>query len=163
MRRAILLGTIAILAVGWMRGISAKTRPEYPCAFKTETGQLVSLRDATRLRERSVRLGHPVPVVLNEVTRTNARSAIACTAKAYGMDVSDFLSVADCETGGTFDPKAVSPGGHQGLYQHDPQYWPARAASYGHKGASALDGYSAINVTIQFVQDFGWEAWQCQP
>lgn len=154
MRRAVLLGTIAILAVGWMRGISAKTRPEYPCAFKTETGQLVSLRDATHARAKAVRIGETTGVRLNNVTRWNAEEVIRCVAKAYGMSPGPFLSVAECESHTTPDDN---------LYQYIGSTWESASETYGHAGADVSDGYANLHVTVQYVRDAGWEPWTCQP
>lgn len=140
--------------------MAAKREP-YPCAFQKRVqgkwfGQL-SLRDANRLRAKSVRVGEPAPVRLREVTRSNIVSAITCVAKAFGQDPAKFLAVAKCESGA--NPANDSNPTFKGLYQYHPDTWRNASVLYGHKNASIFDGYSQVHVTVQSVRDGGWGPW----
>jgi hypothetical protein len=84
----------------------------------------------------------------------------------HGVDAGTALSVASCETGGTFDPAAYNPppegcSGHGcgGVYQQDLYFWPDRAARYGHPGASAFDAYANVDVSLQMATNEGWGHW----
>lgn len=159
MRRLILVGVVALLAIGATRGyLAAKGRPSYPCSFVNERGKLVSLAEAQKARLRSVKLGKGLGVQRNEVTQHNAVVTIRCVATRYGMNPDPFISVATCES--HHDPEAVNPAGpYHGMFQYLSGTWAASAASYGHKGASPYDGYASVHVTIQKVKAEGWSAW----
>lgn len=160
-----LLITVTILSIGSVRGwTAAKNRAEsYPCSYARHYGNTwrggLSLDDARRLRAKSVRLGKGIPVRLNHVTQQSAPAVISCLARAYDVDVGTALSVAQCESHA--DPEAYNPGGYGGIFQQDVNYWPGRAAAYGHKGASVFDGYANAHVSIQMVRDGGWGPWAC--
>ncbi len=51
------------------------------------------------------------------------RKLIAQKAIAAGMDPNHALTMASIETGGKFDPRAVSPTGYKGLFQFGPREW----------------------------------------
>lgn len=158
MRRLILAGVVAFLAVGATRGyLAAKGRPSYPCSFVNERGKLVSLAEAQKARLQSVKLGKAVGVERNEVGWGGVAVTIRCVARAYGMAPGPFLAVAKCESG--MNPKNDSNPIYKGLYQYHPGTWANASALYGHKGASIFDGFSQIHVTVQSVRDGGWGPW----
>lgn len=76
-----------------------------------------------------------------------------------GIDAGRVARIAKCESG--FNPQA-SNGYHQGLFQHDPQYWPARAANYGFAGAAITDVEAQIAVSTGMMAEGGWYHWECQ-
>ena len=55
------------------------------------------------------------------------------------------LATAMCESG--LNPTAWS-GYYEGLFQHDPGYWPARAVNAGWPGASTFDPVANAGVTM---------------
>ena len=76
------------------------------------------------------------------------------------------VELARCES--TFNPDSVNYtyseiAGHypSGLYQHLTNYWPARAAKYGHAGASVFDPVANANVTAGMIRDGGRGLWEC--
>lgn len=157
----ILAVTLLLLGMGTVRGLMARGRPSYPCAFqKHENGRWIgklSLSDANSLRAKSVRVGETIGVRLNDVSWADAPFMIRCVARAYGMDPAPFLSVAKCESG--MNPKNDSHPTFKGLYQYHPDTWRNASVLYGHKGASIFDGYSQTHVTVQSVRDGGWGPW----
>jgi hypothetical protein len=81
-------------------------------------------------------------------------------ARRYGVDVNMALRVARCESG--FNPRAYSSAGpYGGIYQHDVDLWPRRAAHFGHRGASVFDAFSNIDVSLRMVRAGGWGHWGC--
>ena len=76
-----------------------------------------------------------------------------------GIDANRVARIAKCES--TFNPMA-SNGYHQGLFQQDPRYWPARAKQYGFEGASITDVEAQIAVATGMMAGGGWSHWSCQ-
>ena len=64
------------------------------------------------------------------------------------------LATAACESG--MNPNAHS-GFYEGLFQHAPNYWPARAAAAGFEGASAFDPV-ANSFTTLWMRSAGYAA-----
>lgn len=158
-----LLITMTILLIGSVRGWTvAKTQPEkFPCAFEKKSGNTwrggLSLDDARRIERKAARLGERAVVRFDEVSWAEVRGTIRCVSKAYRMDPAPFIAVATCESG--MNPANDTNPMYDGLYQYLPATWRASAATYGHAGASAYDGYAAIHTTVQKVREEGWEAW----
>jgi hypothetical protein len=86
----------------------------------------------------------------------SVRQMIQSLATRYRLDVTQAISVAECESG--LNPKSYSPP-YAGVYQHDENRWPKRAATYGHEGASVFDPYANIDVALQMARASGWGAW----
>ena len=75
------------------------------------------------------------------------------------------MSIAKCES--NFNANAVNlnyyENGHpSGLFQHLSGYWPARAAKYGHAGASVFDATANAEVTAQMFRDGLSYLWECK-
>lgn len=81
-------------------------------------------------------------------------------SEAKGIDSQRVLLIAKCESG--FNPRADS-GYYKGIFQHDPGYWPARAAKYGYAGASYFDVDAQIGVSTSMMAGGGWGHWGCDP
>lgn len=75
-----------------------------------------------------------------------------------GIDANRVAGIAKCESG--FNPMADS-GYYKGLFQHDPRYWPSRAASFGFAGASIFDVDAQIGVSTGMMAGGGWSHWGC--
>lgn len=84
---------------------------------------------------------------------------IHATSAAKGIDGNRVAAIAKCESG--FNPNADS-GYYKGLFQHDPNYWPARAAKYGFSGASIYDVDAQIGVSTSMMAAGGWSHWGCK-
>lgn len=80
-------------------------------------------------------------------------------SNARGIDANRVARIAKCESG--FNPQADS-GYYKGLFQHDPNYWPARAAKYGQAGASIFDPEAQIIVSTAMMAEGGWSHWGCK-
>lgn len=87
-------------------------------------------------------------------------SKIRAAANAKGIDAERVLTIARCES--KFNPMADS-GYYKGIFQHDPGYWPARAAKYGFAGASIFDVDAQIGVSTSMMAGGGWSHWGCDP
>ncbi|MGB4762861.1 MAG: ubiquitin-like domain-containing protein [Candidatus Saccharimonas sp.] len=86
---------------------------------------------------------------------------IRAVAAAKGIaDIQRILMIAKCES--KFNPLADS-GYYKGIFQHDPKYWPARAAKYGFAGASYFDVDAQIGVSLSMMATGGWSHWGCDP
>ena len=86
-------------------------------------------------------------------------------AAAHGNGVPEMaawgLATATCESG--LNPTATN-GWHGGLFQHDPRYWPARAAGAGFPGADPFDPVANAFVTMHMVASgYSLSHWQCSP
>lgn len=95
----------------------------------------------------------------------SVESIVRSAAQKYGIDESYFIGIAICES--TLDPTRVNKGyfenGHpSGLFQHLSGYWPARAAKYGHIGASVFDPKANAEVTAQMFRDGLQYLWECK-
>ncbi len=80
-------------------------------------------------------------------------------AAQRGIDANRVARIAKCESG--FNPRADS-GYYKGLFQHDPNYWAARAAKYGAGGASIYDAEAQIKVSTAMMAANGWSHWGCK-
>ncbi|MDH3308727.1 MAG: hypothetical protein OEO77_14590 [Acidimicrobiia bacterium] len=76
-----------------------------------------------------------------------------------GGDVETALRVARCES--SLNPNAYNPAGpgYGGLFQHDANAWPNRAAAAGWGGASIFDPYANSAVAAWLVSQSGWSPW----
>lgn len=95
------------------------------------------------------------------------RSEVISAIARYGgpaSDVSKFLRVMKCESGG--DPSAFNESsGASGLMQHLSNYWPWRAKMAGYEGASPFDPIANINTSAWLLYEHragGWQHWVCQ-
>ncbi len=88
----------------------------------------------------------------------SVRQMIRGLAIEYGVDVGTAMRVAACESG--FNPKARSAL-YGGVFQQSLSYWPSRARSYGHPGASVYDAYANIDVSLHMAKKVGWGHWGC--
>lgn len=85
---------------------------------------------------------------------------IRAASASKGIDAQRVLLIAKCESG--FNPMADS-GYYKGIFQHDPGYWPARAAAHGFAGASYFDVDAQIGVSTAMMSSGGWSHWGCDP
>ena len=85
---------------------------------------------------------------------------IRSAATSKGIDAQRVLLIAQCESG--FNPRADS-GYYKGIFQHDPNYWAARAERYGFGGASYYDVDAQIGVSTSMMAEGGWTHWGCDP
>lgn len=95
----------------------------------------------------------------------SVEAIIRSAAAKYGLDGDYMVRLARCES--TLNPNAVNynyyENGHpSGLYQHLSGYWPARAAKYGHAGASVFDAQANADVTAGMIRDGGAGLWECK-
>ncbi len=95
------------------------------------------------------------------------RSEVISAIARYGgpaSDVSKFLRVMKCESGG--DPSAFNESsGASGLMQHLSNYWPWRAKMAGYEGASPFNPIANINTSAWLLYEHragGWQHWVCQ-
>lgn len=107
------------------------------------------------------------------LSNTELASIITRAANRYGINPSEALRVASCEsTGATghYDNTTVNENYAEiagaypsGLFQHLANYWPARAAKHGYAGASVFDAEANANVTMaMWAQDNAKGLWECQ-
>lgn len=93
----------------------------------------------------------------------NMSDVIYAAAQAYGVPgmAGWGLATAVCESG--LDPLAWS-GWYEGLFQHDPYYWPARAEGAGFGGASAFDPVANAFTSMWMVSvGYPLSHWSCSP
>ena len=95
------------------------------------------------------------------------RGEVVTAIARYGgpaSDVSKFLRVMRCESGG--DPDAYNEAsGASGLMQHLSNYFPWRAKMAGFEGASPFDPVANINTSAWLLYEHvagGWQHWVCQ-
>ena len=95
------------------------------------------------------------------------RGEVVAAIARYGgpaSDVSKFLRVMRCESGG--DPDAFNQAsGASGLMQHLSNYFPWRAKMAGFEGASPFDPIANINTSAWLLYEHtagGWQHWVCQ-
>lgn len=95
------------------------------------------------------------------------RDTIRCAARAFGVDISDALSVAECES--HYKADAWNPGGYAGVYQQSTRYWRTRQNTYDPDhgdwdiGESVFNGRANVIVSIRMVARGGWGPWSCNP
>lgn len=92
---------------------------------------------------------------------SSCEALVRSLARRWGVGEQGAVNVMYCESGG--NPNASNGGNYLGLFQHSATYWPGRANTYGHPGASAFNGYANADVTMQMVRAGGWGPWECQP
>lgn len=110
--------------------------------------------------------------VSNRITNTSTASAasgdiitiITNAANKYGIDPAYAIQIARCES--SLNPASVNynyyeNGNPSGLYQHISGYWQARAAKYGHAGASVFDPVANAEVTMGMWRDGSKNLWAC--
>lgn len=90
-----------------------------------------------------------------------ARSAIAAASVTYRVPADAMTSVADCETGGTFDPHSLNPSsGAAGLFQFLSGTW--KRTPY--RRLSRFNAYANALAAAWLVRhDRGWSEWSCRP
>lgn len=106
---------------------------------------------------------------INGLLRPSCDGPASCVAMVrvlaprYGVSAQSAVNVMLCESGG--NPNAYNPSsGASGLFQQLARYWPGRAATYGHAGASPFDGYANASVSLGMIRDTGgYSHWVCQP
>ena len=82
-------------------------------------------------------------------------------ATLYQLDEATFVRIAWCES--HFNPYAISPGGHKGVFQFadGTWYWTSQAAGYG--GASPFDAEANIYSAAWLMsQPGGYANWACR-
>jgi len=83
---------------------------------------------------------------------------VRAAARRYDLDVARFVRLIRCESG--LNPRAVGGGGlYLGLGQQHRDYWPARAAAAGYRGASPFDPVANANTSAYLVVHGGWPNW----
>ena len=119
----------------------------------------LAARSANRVAPHVLETGNRASITVVAANDQKAvRQMIRSLATRYRIDVAQAISVAECESG--LNPKAYSPP-YGGVYQHDMNRWPKRAATYGHEGESVFDAYANVDVALQMVRASGWGAWGC--
>lgn len=89
---------------------------------------------------------------------SSAREARAVIRAVFGDRASAALRVASCETGGTFDSRALGSAGERGLFQVHPVH-------FGRLDESRLFE-PLYNARFAFRLSHGgtdWSAWSCRP
>ena len=83
---------------------------------------------------------------------------VRAAARRYDIDVARFVAMIRCESG--LNPRAVGGGGlYLGLGQMHRDYWAARAAAAGYRGASPFDPVANANTSAYLVVHGGWPNW----
>jgi len=92
---------------------------------------------------------------------THVQHALNLASTTYGVPLAQMVSVARCETGGTFDPRSLNrSSGAAGLFQFLPSTW--RRTPY--SGFNVFDPYAnALAAAYLVRRDHGWSEWQCRP
>lgn len=106
---------------------------------------------------------------INGLLRPSCDGPASCVAMVrllaprYGVNAQSAINVMLCESGG--NPGAYNAtSGASGLFQQLARYWPGRAATYGHAGASPFNGYANASVSLGMIRDTGgYSHWVCQP
>lgn len=103
---------------------------------------------------------------LEQAVEPTTEQIVRNAANKYGISEDYFVSIAKCES--SLNPNAVnynySENGRDypaGLFQHLQNYWPARAAKYGHPGKSVFDPIANAEVTAQMFRDGLKHLWAC--
>lgn len=77
---------------------------------------------------------------------------------SYPWSCTQALAVARCES--TFNPNAVSPSGHIGLFQISPRFHSARLWP----GESLTDPEANVRIAWELYSEAGgWGPWSCKP
>jgi len=92
---------------------------------------------------------------------THVQHALRLASTAYGVPLVEMVTVARCETGGTFDPRAYnSSSGASGLFQFLPSTWQRTP----YLSFSPFDPYAnALAAAYLVRRDHGWSEWSCRP
>lgn len=103
----------------------------------------------------------------NSEVVTDVEAIVREAARKYGINEDYFVKIAKCES--SLNPNAInynySENGKDypaGTFQHLQNYWPARAAKYGHPGASVFDPIANAEVTAQMFRDGLQHLWECK-
>jgi hypothetical protein len=119
----------------------------------------LAARAANRIAPRVLETGEGASItVVAAHDQKTVRQMIRSLAIRYRLDPSTAISIAECES--HLNPKAYSPP-YGGVYQHDMNRWPKRAATYGHEGESVFDAYANVDVALRMARASGWGAWGC--
>lgn len=101
----------------------------------------------------------------NEGVRPYMKRLIRCAAKKWQVQggAEKAICIARRESG--LNPKALSPTGlYRGLFQHHKAYWPERYDDYTRRAwqlsRKALNGRSAVIVSIRMAHFGSWAAWK---
>jgi soluble lytic murein transglycosylase-like protein len=79
----------------------------------------------------------------------------------YGLDETRFRRIAWCES--RLNPRAVSPGGHKGVFQFADRTWRWASAAAGYPGASPFDAEANIYSAAWLMsQPGGFAHWECR-
>jgi hypothetical protein len=92
----------------------------------------------------------PIPVMVREAF---ARFGPVVAGQA--------VRVADCETGGTFNPRARS-GSHYGLFQISRRWHDARVRRLGFTWTQMTQVGPNVAVAIDIYRESGWVPWTCR-
>lgn len=100
----------------------------------------LSLRNSTSVAQMKADMkpGLPAGKIAN---------VIKASAKAYGLDPDIMVTLADIETGGTFNPKAYNKSGASGLFQ----FMPGTAEQYGL--ADPFDAVTNTDAAMRLTRD----------
>lgn len=79
---------------------------------------------------------------------------------ASEADARKAVDVADCETGGTWNPAAQN-GSHRGWFQISKRYHEWRARALGFTWDQMTDGTKNTMVAIHLWREQGWGPWSC--
>jgi hypothetical protein len=154
---------IAAIAGWWLAtpGMTADP-PQHPCQTVTACrAEISTLRQAVRW-QRSTRLRATAHLRrhLRRMHRPTVAEAANIASKVYGVSMQDMLRVADCETGGTFDPRSYNrSSGATGAWQFLASTWQhTRWAAW-----PRTDPLPEALATAEIVSREGWRQWTCQP
>jgi hypothetical protein len=121
--------------------------------------EVVGLQQAVRW-QRAVRLRAEARLHgrMRRVHRPTVAQAAEIASHLYGVSSQDMLRVADCETGGTFDPHAVNrSSGATGAWQFLASTWEhTRWAAW-----PRTDPMAEALATAEIVSREGWRQWSC--
>lgn len=85
----------------------------------------------------------------------------ALVMRIFGRQGPNAVRVADCETGGTWDPAVVNSSGHTGLFQISPEWHAWRAEALGYTWADMRTAEPNIRVAKHLYDEQGWGPWTC--
>lgn len=166
-RGFILAALTAVILAGPAGGLPSTV--ESNPANLVYAGSLDKARGPCRSRAYTVR-----PKMGLEEVRRRVEALIRCVEDRWAVPGgADFaVRVARCESG--LWPWARSPGGHLGLFQHVPSYWPGRVALYVRPEwhwklrdrdpttwPSPFNAWVNTVVSLRMARAGGWGPWSC--
>lgn len=116
-----------------------------------------AIQAAQQAQSQNAAAAEAVPTPVNTDYETMIRNQCA----AVGCNPEQLIRVMYCESGGRHNAYNKSSGA-SGLFQHLPQYWANRAATYGVPGASIWDPQAQVIVSAGMFSQGLAHHWVCK-